>query len=383
MKRPNIFLYFFLGTLLKVFSWLKGQRIKRFDKISKPAFILSNHTSFYDFLYTIAAVYPHRINYLAADKMFYDPVLGKVLRSARAIPKCLFQQDLLAVRATKQIIAKNGIVGIFPEGQISSIGKTNLLPFAISKLIKKQAVDVFVVKHHNAYFVNPPWSKRSFRGKVYTTIEKILTKEMIMMLSDSEIFAIIKEKLEYHADLYNDIHRHRYHINHVNNLENLIYHCPKCGFNGLVANKNTLYCRECELTLRYNSYGRFDDYTISELYFKQQEIIEKQIDEDPNFILSGKVALESYRNNRVCEVGKGTLTITKDAYIYSGTIDGLETTKTFLTANISYLPSDIGINVQIYQEYQLYQFVFEDKKLATMFVIAGEYCYKSHHKLEK
>ncbi|HOE15598.1 MAG TPA: lysophospholipid acyltransferase family protein [Candidatus Paceibacterota bacterium] len=365
---------------MKVFACLKGQRIKCFDKISKPAFVLSNHTSFYDFLYTTTAIYPHRINYLAADKMFYDPVLGKVLRLARAIPKCLFQQDLLAVRSTKQIIEQKGIVGIFPEGQISAIGKTNLPPFVISKLIKKQAIDVFIVKHHNAYFVNPPWSKRSFRGRIDTTVEKILTKEMIMTMNESQIFDMIKEKLDYHADSYNDVHRYRYHVKPIDNLENLVYHCPKCGTDGLVSNKNTLCCLKCGLILKYNSFGRFDDYTISELYFKQQSVIEKQIEEDPNFTLSGKVVLESYRNNRVERVGKGFLTITKDAYTYSGTIDNLETTKTFLTTHVPYLPSDIGINIQIYQDYQLYQFVFEDKHLATKFVIAGEYCYKLHHK---
>lgn len=381
MKRPNFFLYFILGALLKVFAWCKGQRIKRFDKITKPAFVLSNHTSFYDFLYTTTAIYPHRINYLAADKMFYDPVLGKLLRLARAIPKCLFQQDLLAVRATKQVIKKRGIVGIFPEGQISAIGKTNLPPFVISKLIKKQAIDVFVVKHHNAYFVNPPWSKRSFRGKLYTTIEKILAKEAIASLSEEAIFAIVKDKLDYDADLYNAQHKHKYRINHIDNLENLIYHCPKCGFDGLEAQKNTLYCSKCGLILRYNQYGRFDDYSISELYAKQQAIIEKQIDENPQFMLSGKVILQSYRNNRVCNVGDGFLTITKNTYTYMGTIDGIEVEKIFETKNVPYLPSDIGVNIQIYEQYQLYQFVFADKKLSTMFVIAGEYCYRLHHPL--
>lgn len=383
MKRPNLILYIFLGFLLKIFALFKGQRIKHLDKITKPAFVLSNHTSFYDFLYTTTAIYPYRINYLAADKMFYDPILGKLLRLAHAIPKCLFQQDLIAVRAVKQIIAQKGIVGIFPEGQISAIGKTNLPPFVISKLIKKQAIDVFVVKHHNAYFVNPPWSKQSFPGRINTTIEKILTKETILKLNENEIYNLIKDKLDYHADSYNEKHRLSYRVGPINNLENLIYHCPSCGFDGLTAEKNTLVCGKCGYILHYNHFGRFDQFTISDLYFKQQAIIEKEIDENQNFFLSGEVTLESYRNNRVCEVGKGVLSITRDAYTYTGTMDGIKTTKIFPTVNVPYLPSDIGVNVQIYEQYLLYQFVFEDKKLATMFVHAGEYCYKLQSKAEK
>lgn len=383
MKRPNIILYTTLGFLLKIFAFFKGQRIQRLDTITKPAFVLSNHTSFYDFLYTTTAIYPHRVNYLAADKMFYDPVLGKLLRLARAIPKCLFQPDLPAVRATKQIIEKKGIVGIFPEGQISSIGKTYLPPFAISKLIKKQAVDVFVVKHHNAYFVNPPWSKRSFRGKIRTTVEKILTKEEIHTLNDAEIFAILNEKLAYHADQYNFEHKLTYKVNKIDNLENLLYHCPECGFDGLTVFKSSLHCPNCDLELNYNAYGRFDEYSISEMYAKQQAVLEQQIDQDSNFSLSAKVDLESYRDKKVCIVGKGTLTITKSEYIYEGTMDGVMTKKVFQTKNIPYLPSDIGVNVQIYEQYQLFQFVFENKQLTTKFVIAGEYCYRLQNPIIK
>lgn len=376
MKRPNLILYIVLGFLLKVFAYFKGQRIKRLDKITKPAFVLSNHTSFYDFLYTTTAVYPHRVNYLAADKMFYDPKLGKLLRLARAIPKCLFQPDLPAVRATKQIIERKGIVGIFPEGQISSIGKTYLPPFAISKLIKKQAVDVFVVKHHNAYFVNPPWSKRSFKGKIFTTVERVLTKEQINYLSEAEIFHIINEKLEYHADLYNAKHKLQYKVNKIDNLENLLYHCPECKTDGLISVDTKLQCPNCKAEFNYNTFGKFEDFTISDLYFKQQQILQDMLDQNPNFSLSAKVALESYKDNKVVVVGSGTLTLTKSAYIYEGTMDGISTKKVFETKNIPYLPSDIGINVQIYEQYQLYQFVFEDKQLTTKFVIAGEYCYK-------
>ncbi|MFA7367863.1 MAG: hypothetical protein WC008_06085, partial [Bacilli bacterium] len=274
--------------------------------------------------------------------------------------------------------SKNGIVGIFPEGQISSIGKSKLPSFAIAKLIKNQGVDVFAVKHHNAYFVNPPWSKKSFPGRINSTVEKILTKEDISKLTDKEIFDIIKDKLDYNADLYNEEHKMKYKVKNINNLQNLIYQCPKCFHEGLRTNKNTLECPNCNYKLIYNKYGRFDDYTISQLYKQQEEKIKEQLVNNPDFYLIANVKLECYRNNLVCVVGEGTLKITKDLYTYDGTIDGVKVIKNFKTSNIPYLPSDIGVNVQIYENYMLYQFVFEEKKLTTKFVIAGECSYILH-----
>ncbi|MDO9629945.1 MAG: hypothetical protein Q7I99_08580 [Acholeplasmataceae bacterium] len=57
MKRPNIILNIVLGFLVKIFAYLKGQRIIKKCRIKGPAIILSNHTSFYDFIYTSAAMY--------------------------------------------------------------------------------------------------------------------------------------------------------------------------------------------------------------------------------------------------------------------------------------------------------------------------------------
>jgi len=78
----------------------------------------------------------------------------------------------------------------------------------------------------------------------------------------------------------------------------------------------------------------------------------------------------------VKQVGKGILTLTQDKYTYLGTIDNEQVYKEFQVKNIPYLPSDIGKNIQIYYDYQLYQFVFSKKSLPIKFVIAGEYLYR-------
>ena len=76
MKKPNFFLWFFLAWLLKVKTFLDGHQVTNKIKIKKPCIILSNHASFQDYIYLVATLYPKRITFLAAAKMFYEKGRG-------------------------------------------------------------------------------------------------------------------------------------------------------------------------------------------------------------------------------------------------------------------------------------------------------------------
>jgi hypothetical protein len=108
----------------------------------------------------------------------------------------------------------------------------------------------------------------------------------------------------------------------------------------------------------------------------QESSMQTRILNDENFKLERQVKLESIKDNRVVLVGEGTLTLTKKEYTFDGTIDGEKKVHIFDVKNVSTLPSDIGINVQIYEGNQLFQFVFDDPKCPTMFVHAGEFMHK-------
>lgn len=380
MKRPNIFLYGSLGFLLKIFAIFKGQRITEKIKIKGPAVCLSNHTSFYDFIYTTSALYPHRVSYLAANKMFYDPLLGPFLKLARAIPKSLFQPDPAATLKAFKILKQGGIVSVFPEGQISPYG-TSLKPsFSIAKFLRKADVDVYTVIHHNAYFVNPPWSKNTFRGKIETSKKLIISQEVLRTLNDQQIYDIVVKEIYFNAAEYNEEKKYTYKVNNIKNLENVTYQCPSCGYEGLKAEKYQLHCPDCSLDFPYDKYGKIGGYRIDHLFKAQEKTIQNRILNQPDFTLSSEVRLESFRNNRVVEVGYGRLTLNRTHYIFEGMVDDKQQTFVFDVKNSSTLPSDIGINVQIYEGNQLYQFIFADPKLPTMFVHAGEFMYQLYER---
>jgi len=376
MKRPNLFVYVTLGLLVKIITLFKGQKITEKVKIKGPAIILSNHTSWFDFMYTTSAMYPHRVSYLAANKMFYDPFLGFFLRLARAIPKSLFQPDPAATLKAFKILRKNGIISVFPEGQISPYG-TSLTPaFSIAKFLRKADVDVYKVIHHNAYFVNPPWSKNTFRGKIETSKALIISKEVLRTLNDQQIYDIVVAQIYHNASQYNKEKLYEYKVRNIKNLENVIYQCPSCSYEGLVAKTYHLACPNCSIELKYDLLGRIGGYGIDELYKNQEKTMQTKILKEPDFQLSSEVKLESFRNNRVVEVGYGKLTLNRTHYIFEGIIDSKQEKLIFEVKNAPTLPSDIGINVQIYEGNQLYQFIFEDPKLPTMFVHAGEFMYQ-------
>ncbi|MFH0993682.1 MAG: 1-acyl-sn-glycerol-3-phosphate acyltransferase [bacterium] len=376
MKRPNWLLYATLGFLIKIFAFGKGQRIRRTAKIKGPAIVLTNHTSFFDFIYTTAAVYPQRVSYMAASKMFYDPLLGFFLRLSRAFPKCLFQADPIATLNAFRILRQKGIVSIFPEGQISPIGVTQPINMAIAKLVKKAKVDVYVVKHMGAYLVNPPWTKKTFPGRIDTSVDLMLSRENLIAMTDEQIYDVIVEALRFNMAAYNDEKQYAYRVRDIANLESVIYRCPHCQDEFLQSRGHDLICPACGHIMTYDRYGKIGGKQIDELYHAQEQAMQASILADASFQLSSPVKLESFRGNRLVEVGSGHLSLNRQQYVFEGVVDGQPTVLTFDPKNVPTLPTDLGRNIQIYEGYVIFQFVMSEIHTPTKFVIAGEFIHQ-------
>lgn len=375
-KRPNPLLWLPLAGLLKLDALLSGNRIIEKTKIKRPAIILSNHTSFNDFIYTTAAAYPLRITYLAAAKMFHEKGRRPFLRIARAIPKSLFQSDLRSVVSALDILKHKGIVGIFPEGQISSFGASQKSPFSIAKFLKKAGVNVYVIQHRNVALMSPPWSTHQFRGPTFTSVKLLCSADEIKNLDDHAVYQKVEEGLYFNTGDYNRIHHHRYHVTDISNLENLIYECPQCGHHGLTVKGKTLLCPQCGHSMTYDVYGFLEGKSIFEHYQRQRETIARKIAEDPHFVLSAPVSLVRYEGQSMAMTGHGQLTLDRENYRYVGTDRGKEVTYRFSVKTVEYIPTDIGKNIQIYDGYEVFQFHFETTYLPTVFVIAGEEMYR-------
>ncbi|MDY0210540.1 MAG: lysophospholipid acyltransferase family protein [Acholeplasma sp.] len=375
MKKVNWVIFIPLGFLLKVFGIIKGQKNESKKIVKGPAITISNHTSFYDFMYTFNAIYPRRMHFLAAMKMFYENGLKQVLKLSKAIPKALLQSDAPATLKTFKVLKRGGIVSLFPEGQISMGGVFMKPSYSVAKLIKKAGVDVYFIKHHNAYMVNPPWTKKSFKGKIFTTIEKY-PKLDIMADSVDVIYQKVIDHLHYDPFLYNQSKKERYRLNDIKGLEHIVYTCPKCLLETLVSNKHRLLCENCGHQMPFDRYGQLDQKGINHYLEISKDRLKACHEKDSNYTLTAKVQLEMIKDKKMRNVGSGRLTLNQTGYYYQGTISGESVSLQFHPKDISSLPSDIGRNIQIYSGYQIYQFVFKTSYLPTKFVFFGEYLHE-------
>ena len=104
VPRPNAFLYYsvvFLAGLY--FRWFLGLRVDRsaIKGIRPPFFVVAGHASWLDFITVSIALYPHRMNYMAAYNFFRNPVLKFLLGFMGVISKNQFTSDNQAILKTK------------------------------------------------------------------------------------------------------------------------------------------------------------------------------------------------------------------------------------------------------------------------------------------
>jgi hypothetical protein len=377
IKRPNLLIWFTLAGILKLSAFFQGGRIIEKVKFKKPCIILSNHTSFRDYVFAVAALYPHRVTFMAASKMYYEPERRPFLKLARTIPKASFESDPRAVIDALNILKKGGILSIFPEGQISYHGTSLKPPFSIAKFLKKANVDVYILQFQNNYLLAPPWSDKVFKGKVFTRLFKLFDAEQLLTLDEHTVFNKMNDTLYFNTGEFNQKKRYKYRIQSIDNLDNLIFLCPKCNSHTLTAKGHSLICSNCHHLLEYDKFGMLGGQSIYEHFERQRRHFESLIKQNPDYTLSTQVTLIRQKGNSLVKTGKGTLTLNHAAYVYTG-LDNHETvTYRFATKTVEYLPSDIGRNVQIYNQKQLYMFEMKEKIMPMIYTIVGEYFFKT------
>ena len=392
IKRPTPWIYLPLVGLTNIYTRFVKQHkfygreaIK--ELVKEPLLVIGNHTSFYDFLYMARIFYPHRINFVVAAKYFRFRGLSLVFRLAQAIPKNLFSADIRTVSRSAAIIKQGGIVGIYPEGQISLGGITLPLPEGIGKLVKYLDVPVVAIKTLGGGFVDPPWSERHRRGIVESHVSIVLYKEQLQAMTSEAIDTALKDALA--ADPYQWVNENRNEYTGkelADGLTNLLYICPHChGEFTLVTKANQLKCENCEMEVTLSGCGEFSWQTTQD-YFKhlgewyqwQHQYEEEVALADMNYSYTLPVELAMYRRkgDGIEAVGSGTMTIHRDQYIYKGGCRGEEVQMEFPLRIIRYVPFDGGRNFQIYTNNELHEFRPNPGVKSVKAALVGEAMYQ-------
>ncbi len=390
VKKANPFVYWFFAKVLKLMFFKKfNVKVdkKSIPKIKKPAMLLFNHPSKFDFLYSFIPLYPTKINPLVAYYYFCDYHVGRLIKNLGAISKYLYQPDIGAMKNIFRVIKDKQVLGLAPEGRLSAYGAMEKVIPSTARMIKKLGVPVIFAKINGAYLTSPKWAISTRKGQVEVTYKEILTAEQIKNLSDYEIFEILQKECNYDDFEWQKEKQIKFKgDNFAEGLEHILYKCPVCGKEFTYKTKgNELTCTHCNTTVTLDNYYNFVSdnklipANIKEWYLYQKEC-EKEAVLDKNYKLEANVTLKlPSKDGRGFEVvGNGKTIMTHEGIKYIGSINGEQKEILFKIQNIPALLFGVREDFEIYHDNTLFYFVPEDIKVCSKWSVVCEQLYNKY-----
>ena len=255
-------LIFFLVRL-----WLgRKQRLEIDDALMRdveaPYIMLSNHESFFDFYYLSKLAHPKKPSFLVNEYYCTRPILKTMSRRGGILSKKLFTKDIGAPVGMLRMIRAGWPIVIFPEGRLSSDGRTNPIVERGAAFYKKLGCDIVLVKIDGAYFAAPKWRGKTFRSTVRVKVERVIRKEELRSFTNAELDALI-EKTLYHDASEKPFNRYPQR-NKAKGLEGILYRCADCGALYTTRGEGSeLICSPCGARHRLNERYLFDDDAVS------------------------------------------------------------------------------------------------------------------------
>ena len=345
-KIPNKFVYCTLNKLI-INPFLAPKFhptyhiIDNINDYKGPCFLIYNHQSRMDYIYIAQATYPRPLNFVVGYNEFFRSHLQFIFKLIHNIPKKNFNSDVASIRAINQIIKKNGVVCIAPEGMSSITGHSQPIALGTGKLLKYYHIPVYMVKLKGAFLSNTKVCLDERYGKVDVTLQRLFDEEQLRNLSVEEIENKINEELWQDDYEWNKKERIKFDMkgNSCSHLHDLCYHCFKCNKDfTMFGEKDKIVCKECGNGATLNEYYDlipFDDTciipeSISKWVDEERRLVYHEIqDESFEFkeeVKLGKIPENHYlKNQATSEIcGEGILTINHEGFFYKGTKDNQE-----------------------------------------------------------
>jgi len=237
---------------------LRGHNTEIFSRVRPPFVILSNHACFLDPFF-LARFVPYAVHYVVSDSNFRSRLVDMGLHLVGGIPKTKALSDLETVKRIVQIKAKNGVIGIFPEGQSTWDGHSLPIYYATAKLLKSLKVPVVTTLIEGSFFSLPRWGRGPRRGRVDVSFELTLTPGMMRSMSVDEIYEHILARLDH--DEFTTQKRRQVPFTGARRaeyLEIVLFICPECRSIGTIHSAgNRVSCSHCAYSVHMDPYGFF------------------------------------------------------------------------------------------------------------------------------
>jgi len=293
-----------LKPFMKLYLRVKyGYKAKKYKLEKGPYLLLFNHTTNLDPL-MMALSFKGPIYFVTNDDLFNIPVISPIIKYLAApIAKAKAVRDISTVKACIRIAKEGGNIGIAPEGNRTYSGVLTHVGRAIVKLIKFLKIPVVLYTIKGGFGVNPRFSRKLRKGKMYGEIGRILSADEVKEYSEAEIYDIIVRTLSVDELALKEKYRGKAL---AENLESAFYVCPVCDdFRVLESHGDHFRCRECGLDVEYTEDlvfrtedDRFKFRTVAEYYRYQEDFIRKADVMNVTFSDSGIVLKEIVKRFR-------------------------------------------------------------------------------------
>lgn len=161
---PEFAMRFLSWVLVRTMYRLKLHGIEKNVPDEGPALIVCNHVSYMDAL-ILAASIPRPVRFVMYYKIFNIPVMRFIFRNAKAIPIAGAKEDpALMEKAFEDIdraLAEGEIVGIFPEGRLTTDGEIAAFKSGVERILEKRPVPVVPMALRGMW--SSMWSHRDNR----------------------------------------------------------------------------------------------------------------------------------------------------------------------------------------------------------------------------
>jgi len=151
---------------LLLFGWRYRLKVTGIDNLPKngPVLFLGNHVSWIDFA-LIQWATPRTIRFVVHDDYYRKPIFNWILRGVGAV-SIRPENSRNAMQNIVSLLNDNCVVGIFPEGHISTTGELSDLKKGFEKILSECKDNVVVVP----FAINDMWG--SFFSKAPKSIKK-------------------------------------------------------------------------------------------------------------------------------------------------------------------------------------------------------------------
>ncbi len=324
----NIASHAFIDVHLKpTYNFSKTRQSDKFP--SPPFIVVSNHGTFFD-PWMIGKFSHTPFAFMTNDDGFRGKGISQwYLKSIGAFPKKKGASDYKAMKTTIELLKGKYPVCIFPEGQTTWDGETQLIYRGIEKIIKKFNVPLVTVRFQGNFLTKPWWADFKRHGKILVNITTIGSEE-ISTLSSDQIFDKIKSSI-YQNDIKDPVNL-SYPFRGTQlaqGLERFVWICMHCGKeDALITEGNDIICSSCKSAWHIDAHCRLSTdnpqiTTLNDLKdwsdYHKEKVLEKVISSDSFSTETPAMALlcENDSSQFIKKFNEGILQLTKDELRFS------------------------------------------------------------------